>query len=73
MSFAGAGDGHDPGFLGKKPGQGDLCRCGPFLPGDLHQPLDQRLVGRTRLGGEARHHIAEIAVAETGLGVDGPR
>ena len=71
VELGGAGDGDDPGFLGEKPGEGDLGGGGLEAGGDLGEEVDEGLVGFAVFFGESWGDVAEIGFVEGGVGVDG--
>ena len=57
------------GFCARSHAERDLRRRRVFAPSDLFERVDERLVGRQRLGCEARQGRSEVALLEGGAGV----
>src|SRR6202035_1838879 len=70
MQLRGAGDRHDPGLLGKEPGE--CARGGRRVLAlrDAREQIDQRLVRLPGLRREAGDGVAEVGAVEGGALVD---
>ncbi len=71
VQLGGARNRHDPGLLRQQPGDGDLRPAHALRRGECAQHLHQPGVGLAVLRAEARHDVAEVALVEGGVGVDG--
>src|SRR6266550_363613 len=70
VHLLGSRDRNDPWLLREEPAEGDLRRCRSLPLGQLLELLDQGLIRLAILGGEAWHHVAEVAALERRLLVD---
>src|SRR6266567_4615873 len=61
---------HDPGLLGKQPGERDLRRGRLLAFCDLAKQIDQGLIRFPSLWRKARDDVAEVGMVERGVFVD---
>src|SRR5271157_5776954 len=70
MQLRSARDWNDPRFLGQKPGERNLSRCGLLPFRNPAEQVDQRLVRFESLRRKARQRAAEIGAVEFRVFVD---